>query len=386
MTELLIKFATRNIRDPKEQRQRIGYMASLVSIFINILLSVLKLTIGIIISSISVIADGFNNVTDTFSAIITLVGFKLAEMPPDKEHPYGHGRIEYISGLIVSFLVMLVGFQFIISSFKEILNPSLVKFELSLFILLSLSIFSKIWLAYFNRKLGHRINSTSLKAVSVDALGDVLTTSVVVLSLIIGRFTSLPIDGYVGIIISLLIIYNGYNIIKETISPLIGEAAPAELLRGIERDVLSYKYIKGVHDLHIHSYGENKTMAIIDAEFSAKLDIVKVYEEIVRAEREIGKKYDLSLFIHMDPLDEECEERYDTRKTVEGILKEYYFYKSMHDFDIREGNIIEFHVVIDGSKLEEDFRVEDISEKLENSLKESFPKEKFLITVDIDYH
>lgn len=386
MTEFLIKFATKNIRDPKEQRQKIGYMASLVSIVINILLSVLKLTIGIMISSISVIADGFNNVTDTFSAIITLVGFKLAEMPPDKEHPYGHGRIEYISGLIVSFLVMLVGFQFIISSFKEILNPTRVKFELSLFILLTLSIFSKIWLAYFNRKLADRINSTSLKAVSVDAIGDVLTTSVVVLSLIIGRFTLLPIDGYVGIIISLLIIYNGYNIIKETISPLIGEAAPAELIRGIESDVLSYKYIKGVHDLHIHSYGENKTMAIIDAEFSAKLDIVEVYEEIVKAEREIGEKYNLSLFIHMDPLDEECEEEYDTRKKVEEILKEYYFYKSMHDFDIREGNIIEFHVVIDGSKLEEAFRVEDISEELEKSLKESFPKDRFLITVDVDYH
>lgn len=386
MTEFLIKFATKNIRNPKEQRQQIGYMASIVSIVINILLSVLKLTIGIMISSISVIADGFNNVTDTFSAIITLVGFKLAEMPPDKEHPYGHGRIEYISGLIVSFLVMLVGFQFIISSFKEILNPTRVKFELSLFILLTLSIFSKIWLAYFNRKLADRINSTSLKAVSVDAIGDVLTTSVVILSLIIGRFTLLPIDGYVGIIISLLIIYNGYNIIKETISPLIGEAAPAELIRGIESDVLSYKYIKGVHDLHIHSYGENKTMAIIDAEFSAKLDIVKVYEEIVRAEREIGEKYDLSLFIHMDPLDEECEEEYYTRKKVQEILNEYNFYKSIHDFDMREGNIIEFHMVIDGSKFKEDFIIEEIAREVEKSLKEYFPKKTLLITVDVDYH
>ncbi|MGO1468467.1 MAG: cation diffusion facilitator family transporter [Tissierella sp.] len=389
MTNFLIKLATKDIKDPKEKRQRIGYMASIVSIIINIILSVLKLTIGLIISSISVIGDGFNNVTDTLSSIITLIGFKVAHLPPDKEHPYGHGRVEYITGLIVSFLVMLVGFQFIISSFKEILNPTRVKFELGLFTLLILSIIFKVWLSYFNKKLSEKINSTSLKAVAIDSLGDVLTTSVVVLSLLFGRFTSIPIDGYMGVVVALLIIYNGYNIIKETVSPLIGEAPSIELIRGIEGDVLSYKYISGVHDLHIHSYGENKRIAVIDAEFSAQLDIVKVYGEIVKAEREIGEKYGLNLVIHMDPLDKESDARYNTRKKVQKTLKEYEFYKSMHDFDIRKEdgrNIIEFDMVIYGQRLKKSDKREDIRREIEKSLKEKFPKYNFHITLDIEYH
>lgn len=389
MTRFLIKLATKKATNEEGRRLNIGYMASIVGILTNILLSIIKLLIGFMISSIGVIADGFNNATDTLSSVITLVGFKLANMPPDKEHPYGHGRIEYISGLIVAFLVMLVGFQFILSSFKEIINPTQVEFELISFIILLISILFKIWLAFFNKKLGDMINSKSLKAVALDSLGDVLTTTVVVISLLVGRFTTLPIDGIIGIVVALLIIYNGFNMVKETMSPLIGEAPSREMIEGIERDVLSYRYVTGVHDLLIHSYGENKTMAVIDAEFPAKLDIVEVYEEIRRAERELGKKYGLTLVIHMDPLGKESETRYTIRKEIKSILKQYPVYKSMHDFNIIETDdidIIEFDMVILGKKLMKETNIQNIKKHTEQLLKKKFPDQDFNITIDVDYH
>lgn len=389
MTNFLIRLATKNAPNDEKKRLKIAYMASGVGIITNIVLSIIKLIIGFMISSLSVTADGFNNATDTLSSIITLVGFKLSSMPPDKEHPYGHGRIEYISGLMVSFLVMLVGFQFIISSFKEIINPTPVKFELVSFIVLIVSIFSKIWLSFFNKTLGEEINSKSLKAVAVDALGDVLTTSVVVISLIVGRFTTLPIDGFIGILVSLIIIYNGFNIVRETTSPLIGEAPSKDLIKGIEKDVLSYRYISGVHDLVIHSYGESNTMAIIDAEFSASLDIVEVYEEIRRAEREIGEKYELTLIIHMDPLGEESEISYNIRNKIKEILKDNPLYKSMHDFEILkvdEIETVEFHMIIYGKKLKKEDNIEKIKEDTEKLLKTRYPDKTFNIILDIDYH
>ncbi len=389
MTNFLIKLATKNAKGPEDRRAKIGNMSSIVGIITNITLSIIKLIIGFMISSISVIADGFNNASDTVSSVITLIGFKLSSMPPDKDHPYGHGRVEYISGFIVAFLVILVGFQFTISSVKEIINPVPVEFEWISFILLILSIFTKLWLGFFYKKLGEQINATSLKAVYLDSLGDVLTTSVVVLSLILGRFTTLPIDGFVGIIVSFLIMYNGYGIVKEIINPLIGEAPSKELIEGIKADVLSRKYITGVHDLLIHSYGENKTMAVIDAEFPASLDIVDVYEEIVHAEREIGEKYDLTLVIHMDPLWEESEKRYNIRRDIKKTLETTPLYKSMHDFNILNINgveEIEFDMVIYGERLKRKDNINDIRIEAEKLLKCKYPDKNFSITLDIDYH
>ena len=389
MINILVEIATKHAISEEDKRVNIGSMASMVGIVSNVILSIIKLTIGFMISSIGVIADGFNNVTDTLSSIITLIGFKLSSMPPDKEHPYGHGRIEYIASLIVSFLVMLVGFQFIISSFKEIINPTPVKFEIVSFMILILSIFLKLWLWFFNKTLAKKINSNGLKAVALDALGDVLTTSVVAVSLFAGRFTSLPIDGSIGVIVSLLIIYNGYNIVKETINPLIGQAPSKELIDSIEKDVLSYKHIRGVHDLLIHSYGENRNMAVIDAEFPAELDIVEVYREMRRAEIEIGEKYNLTFVIHMDPLCEESEKTYNMRENIKSIVKENPLYKSMHDFNILEIDgleLVEFDMVIYGEQLKKEDNIDRIKKKIEKQLKEMYPNKRFDITVDIDYN
>lgn len=371
-----------------ENRLRIGYLASIVGLIINVLLSITKLIIGVVISSISVTADGVNNLSDSASSVITLVGFKLSNMPPDREHPHGHGRLEYISALIVSFMVILVGFQFIKSSYDRIVNPKVVKFELISFIILVLSITSKIWLSQFNKVLGDKINSSSLKATATDAFGDVLTTSVVVLSLIIGRFTTLPIDGFVGILVAFLIIYSGYNLVKETVSPLIGEAPPKELTNSIYRDILSYDNITGAHDLMIHTYGHGSTMATIDVEFPSNIDIVTIHDIIDLAEREIGEKYNLHLVIHMDPLYPESEERFELRQQMKQIIKENPKIKSMHDFQIfqtDEGMVVEFHLVVDGNKLNKYDTVDKLKEEMEQHIEERCSGIKCNLVIDIEY-
>lgn len=390
VTDYLLKLTIKdetNYND-KNIRLKIGYLASIVGLIINIILSVIKLFIGVLISSVSVNADGINNLSDTASSIITIIGFSLSNRPPDKEHPYGHGRLEYISALMVSFMVILVGFQFIQTSFERIINPIPVKFEIFSFIILIISIGSKIWLSSFNKDLGDKINSTGLKATAQDAVGDVLTTSVVVLSIVLGRFTQLPIDGIIGLLVSLMIMYNGYNLVKETISPLIGEAPDDELIKNIYKDVLEYTYITGSHDLHIHTYGAGRNMATIDVEFPADVNVVKIHDIIDKMEREIGERYDLTLVVHMDPLGPESKERVVLRREIKDIINANPMVKSMHDFQIlndEKADTIEFHVVIDGNKMRKHDTDEKIKEQMENLIEEKCKGVQCNIIVDIEY-
>lgn len=372
----------------KETRLKVAYLASTVGLVVNILLSLIKLAIGVLISSVSVIADGINNLSDTASSLITIVGFNLSAKPADKEHPYGHGRIEYISALMVAFMVILVGFQFIQTSYDRIINPIPVKFEIFSFIILIISIGTKIWLSRFNKDLGDKISSTGLKATAQDALGDVMTTSVVVLSIVLGQLTTLPIDGIIGVIVSLLIMYNGYNLVKETISPLIGEAPDEELIKDIYQEVLSYKHITGSHDLLIHTYGAGKTMATIDVEFPAEVDVIEIHDIIDQMEREIGDKHDLTLVVHMDPLGPESKERFQLRQDIKKEISKNPLVKSMHDFHILKGDheeIIEFHLVIDGSKMGRQDTDDSIRKDLEETIEEKCKGMKCSIIVDIEY-
>lgn len=391
LIKYLLNIATKGETDyeDKEIRLRIGYLASIVGLIINILLTVIKLTIGFMISSISVIADGFNNLADSASSIVTLVGFKLSSLPPDKEHPYGHARIEYISALIVAFMVIMVGFQFVKASFDRIINPQIVKFEMIPFIILILSISFKIWLSIFNKKLDKKINSTSLRAIATDAMGDVLTTSIVVLSLVLGRFTSFPVDGFIGLIVAVIIILSGYNLVKETISPLIGEAPPKELINAIYHDISTYDYITGAHDLVIHSYGVGKTMATIDVEFPSNIDVITIHNVIDKAEREIGEKHNLTLVIHMDPLGPESKEHYELRNEIKHILKENDKIKSMHDFQVLEAGtndiIVEFHLVVDGNKMTKDETEEDLRDEMRQLIEERCESVKCIIVIDTEY-
>lgn len=277
-----------NTEDEKTRNAYV-YMGSIVGIICNLVLSIVKISVGFLSGSVSITADGFNNLSDMASSVITMVGIKLANRPADKEHPFGHGRMEYLSALVVAFMVMLVGVQFIKTSVDRIMNPVPITFEVIPFILLLLSLIVKFWLSRFNKYVGEKINSSALKAASVDALGDVFTSSCVLISFLAAKFTTLPIDGYVGLVVSVAILYAGYSLVKETISPLLGEAPDEELVKGIKQGVLSYDNIIGVHDLIIHNYGVGKCMASIHAEIPSNIDLITIHEIIDSAEREISQ-------------------------------------------------------------------------------------------------
>ena len=265
LSNFLIKSFIKNSEDIENEqvRNKYGNLAGIVGIISNLALAITKIIVGFITSSVSITADGFNNLSDTASSAITIIGFKLANRPADKEHPFGHGRVEYISALIVAFMVMLVGLQFIKSSIDRILNPVTIRFEVIPFILLFISVIVKIWLSRFNKFIGEKINSAALKATALDALGDVFTSSCVLISFLASRYTVLPIDGYVGLVVSAAILYAGFSLVRDTISPLLGEAPDENLVKNIKEGVLSYKHIIGVHDLIIHNYGVGRCMASI---------------------------------------------------------------------------------------------------------------------------
>ena len=390
VTKYLLNLATKGDNDyeDKEIRENIGYISGVVGLIINISLTILKLVIGLMTSSIAVTADAVNNLADATSSVMTIVGFRLANMPPDKEHPHGHGRIEYLTALMIAFMVMIVGFQFIKSSFDRIVNPQPIKFQWVTFILLIISISFKLWLSIFNRKLGNKISSAALKATATDAMGDVLTTSVVVFSLGLSRITDYPIDGYIGVLVSVLILYSGFSLVKETISPLIGEAADPELIDAINEGVLSYDYILGVHDLIVHNYGPGRVMATIDAEIPAHIDVVTIHDIIDQAERELGEKHNLHLVIHMDPVGLETKETTEIRNEIKHMIKDSTLIESMHDFNIIEDDgckCVIFHIVVDGNKIDKQFSEEELKSEMAESIKVINPDMTCDIVIDIEY-
>ena len=390
LTEYILKLGTKGNHDytDKETRGKVGYISGIVGLFINLFLSILKLAIGLMASSIAVTADAFNNLSDAASSIITIVGFKLSNAPPDKKHPYGHGRIEYLTALMIALMVMLVGFQFVKSSVDRIINPQPIVFKWISFILLVISISLKVWLSAFNRKLGNKISSAALKATATDALGDVVTTSVVALSLVLSLITDYPIDGYIGVIVSLLILYSGFSLVKETISPLIGEAPDEELIKSINKGVLSYDYILGVHDLIVHNYGPGRIMATIDAEIPADIDVVTIHNVIDQAERELSEKYDIHLVIHMDPIGFETKEVTRIRNIIKHKIKENETIKSMHDLNIIEcdsNRIVIFHLVIDGNNINKEFSEDVIKDELIEEIEQINQDLVCDIIFDIEY-
>ena len=391
LSKLLVNTFIKNNEDIENEdvRSKYGYLGGIVGIIANFILFAVKFSVGLLTSSIAIMADAFNNLSDMASSIITIVGFKLASMPPDKEHPFGHGRLEYISALIVAFMVMLVGFQFVKSSINRILNPIPIKFEIIPFILLFLSILVKVWLSRFNKFMGNKINSSALKAASVDAMGDVFTSSTVLVAFVAAKFTSLPIDGYAGILVSVAILYAGYSLVKETISPLLGEAPDPELVKQINQAILSYEHIEGVHDLIIHNYGVGKSIASVHAEIPADIDIMTIHDIIDKAEREISEKFKTHLVIHMDPICVETEEVAYIRSEVEKIIRYNPVIKSMHDFRVvNQGEIqdLTFDVVVDNDKMIKIMTEEELKEDIIKAIKDVHPEYNCFITIDRDYH
>ena len=359
MTDFLVnKFIkdSTNI-ESTEVRTRYGMLASVVGIFCNVLLFSVKLTIGLILSSLAVTADAFNNLSDAASSIISFIGVKMAGKPADAEHPFGHGRIEYIAALIVSFLVIEVGFTFFKSSISKILHPEEISFDLVPFVILILSILVKLWMAFFNNKLGKRIDSKVMLATAADSLGDVITTSATVLSIIICHFTSINVDAIAGLIVSGIVIWSGVSIAKDTLEPLIGQRVPSELYQKITDMVESYEGIVGAHDLIVHNYGPNRSMATIHAEVPNDVSIEASHEIIDRIERDAKKELNILLVIHMDPVEMRDEEVLELRDKTSHIVHALDPELHFHDFRVlkenEQKNLI-FDLVVPDSYTEKD--------------------------------
>lgn len=339
MTEFLIRHFIRDGQNTKDAavRERYGVLAGGVGMACNALLFAIKLLIGLVTHSISITADAVNNLSDGLSSLISIVGFKVSGKAPDSKHPFGYGRTEYVAGLAVSFLILLVGFEFLKSSVSRIFAPEPVRFSGVLLAVLALSLLVKLWMGAFNRTLGRRIQSPTLLAAMQDSINDVVTTSVVILGMLASRFTALPVDGYVGVLVALFILWSGLGIARDTLSPLLGQAADPDVAKAIEDVVLGMEGIVGVHDLIVHNYGAGKSLASLHAEVPDNADIVAMHEIIDDAERLVWQQTGVYLVIHMDPISLNDGRVNALRELTASVLCEIDERLTMHDFRIVDG-------------------------------------------------
>lgn len=334
MTEFLVRHFVKDYQEVENAAVRTAYgvFASIVGILCNTFLFLVKFVIGLVLNSVSVTADAFNNLSDAASSVISFIGVKMAGKPADKEHPFGHGRIEYIAAFVVSFLVLEVGITFLKDSIGKIRHPEILNFQILSVVILLLSVGVKLWLGIFNRKLGRKIDSKVMMAVFTDSIGDVITTGATILSVVFFGLTGINIDGAVGFCVALVVIWAGIGIARDTLEPLIGEAIDPQMYEKVKNFVESYDGIVGTHDLIIHNYGPNKNMASIHAEVPNHADIEEAHELIDQIERDAARKLGMMLVIHMDPVEMENEQVIRMRGQVEEVLAQLDDKCSIHDF------------------------------------------------------
>lgn len=349
--EILFKIFIKDKDNIKDQsvRNSYGVFGGAVGIILNIILFAAKLFAGLITGSVGIAADALNNLSDAGSSIITLIGFKMSGRPADYDHPFGHGRGEYISGLFVAFLILLMGVELAKTSVGKIFNPIAVDFKLVSIIILVLSIALKLWMYFFNMKIAKKIDSTSMTATAKDSLSDTLSTSAVLAGVLISKYFEINLDGYIGLLMSVIILYTGYKTIKEAISPLLGVAPDKELVEEIEKTVTDCDDIIGMHDLIIHNYGPTRFMMSVHAEVPSDCDILKIHDKIDLVEKQLSEKFGCDAVIHLDPIETNNEVITKTKKIVENIVSEIDARLSIHDFRMVTGdthtNVI-FDVVI----------------------------------------
>ena len=339
MTSLLIKLFVKNYGDTQNKTVRSAYgkLASFVGIVCNALLFAVKITVGTISGSVSITADAVNNLSDASSSIISLLGFKLASKPADDDHPYGHARYEYLSGLLVAILIMYIGIELLKSSIGKIIAPSAVAFSWVTVAVLALSVTFKLWLSLFNKNIGTKINSKTLIATAVDSRNDVITTSAVIIAMIVSYFSSFELDGYVGSAVALFILYSGFGLIRETLDPILGKAPDAKFVAEIKTKIESYDGVIGTHDLMVHDYGPGCQFASVHAEVAAEDDAVLMHDIIDNIERDIKVLYGLHLVIHMDPIVTKDEKVNSVRTRIAEKICEIDKNLTIHDLRIVEG-------------------------------------------------
>lgn len=319
-------------------RASYGKLSGKVGIFCNAFLFAVKFIMGTISGSVSITADAVNNLSDAASSVISLIGFKMAEKPADEDHPYGHARYEYLSGLTVAVMIILIGFELFKTSFDKVIHPSTVDFSIALVIVLAVSILIKLWMAFFNKSLGKKINSSALEATAADSRNDVISTSAVLVAAVISHFFKINLDGYMGIAVAVFILYSGIGLVKDTLDPLLGKAPEPELVDYIQKKILSYDGVLGTHDLMIHDYGPGRKFASVHVEMAAEGDVLKSHDVIDNIERDFLSKDNLNIIVHYDPIVTKDDIVNDFRSWLMEQVKSIDPHLSIHDLRIVPGN------------------------------------------------
>ena len=319
-------------------RASYGKLSGKVGIFCNAFLFAVKFIMGTISGSVSITADAVNNLSDAASSVISLIGFKMAEKPADEDHPYGHARYEYLSGLTVAVMIILIGFELFKTSFDKVIHPSTVDFSIVLVIVLAVSILIKLWMAFFNKSLGKKINSSALEATAADSRNDVISTSAVLVAAVISHFFKINLDGYIGIAVAVFILYSGIGLVKDTLDPLLGKAPEPELVDYIQKKILSYDGVLGTHDLMIHDYGPGRKFASVHVEMAAEGDVLKSHDVIDNIERDFLSKDNLNIIVHYDPIVTKDDIVNDFRSWLMEQVKSIDPHLSIHDLRIVPGN------------------------------------------------
>ena len=325
-----------NVTSPAVRRAY-GTLCGAVGIGLNLLLFLGKFFAGQLSGSIAVTADAFNNLSDAGSSAVTLLGFRLAGKKPDPDHPFGHGRIEYISGLVVAGLILLMGVELAKSSFDKILHPEEVTFSALALVILAVSVAVKLYMWHYNRRIGGKIRSAAMEATASDSLSDAAATSAVLLAMLIGRWTGLAVDGYVGMVVALFILFSAYKAAKETLSPLLGQAPDPELVQHIRDIVEEHDTVVGIHDLVVHDYGPGRQMVSLHAEVPASGDILQLHDVIDNIERELHEKLHVQAVIHMDPIVTDDETVDTLRRQVAELVRQVEPRMTIHDLRVIRG-------------------------------------------------
>lgn len=369
MIQFLVQKFIPNWQDTKNPsvRERYGVLAATVGILSNLLLFLIKILAGLLAGSISIIADAVNNLSDAGSSVITMLAFKISGKPADPKHPYGHARMEYISGMAVSFIIIFLGLQLMGSSFDKILHPQAISLSALTYLILIISVLVKLWQGIFNRKLGKQIASESLQATASDSLNDVIATSAVLISAVFYHFTQISIDGWIGLLVAGFITFSGIKLVIETGNPLLGEAPDPEFIQKLGSSIMGYEGVIGMHDLQVHSYGPGQVFATVHAEVPANVDILVSHDIIDNIEREVGADLGINLVIHMDPVVTDNEQINLLREQIAQIVKSVDTDLSMHDFRAVSGpshtNLVFDVVVPPGFEMDDERVTQVISEK-----------------------
>lgn len=340
MITLLSKFIIKTEgKNESDIRREYGVLLGAVGIFINIILFIMKFISGIITGSIAMISDSFNNLSDSGSSLIALIGFRLSGQKPDTEHPYGHGRFEYVSGLIISIVIIVMGAELFFSSCKTIVSGAAIKYSVLSVVMIVISIFAKLYMFYYNNACSVKFKSSVMRATARDSLSDCIATGVVLLSVIIYKYTGVSVDGYAGILVSGFIIYTGISSAKDTIDPLLGSKPDAEYVKKICEFVTSFENVHGVHDLVIHDYGAGRTMVSLHAEVPAEGNFVELHDTIDNIERRLGEVLGCHAVIHMDPVFIDDEDTNRMKRLSELVVKSVDEELSIHDFRMITGKV-----------------------------------------------